>query len=186
MTFTHLTSDIWLLNWPTDDVKIFISISILWSNHISQWIWFQILQSLVLVQDGEVILDSDHLTFDIWLMSFYILHIIFYISHFTSYISHLTSYILHFTFNISTVYILPLKFDIYYLTFDICHLTCGIWHLTFDIWHLAFDIWHLTFVIWHNMVLSNNPNSFVDGFCGYLSNLSLITRSVGRSVARWI
>ena len=69
------------------------------------------------------------------------------------------------------------------MSFILCLLTFDIWHLIFDIWHLKFDIWiwHLT---WHGTSKQYllNPNVFADGFCGYLSNLSLISQSVGRNL----
>ena len=77
-----------------------------------------------------------------------------------------------------------MTFDIWYMTFDICHLTSDIWHLTSDIWHLTSDILHLTSDIWrltwHDTLKWYwcNPNSFIDGFCGYLSNLSLVTHNM--------
>ena len=105
-------------------------------------------------------------------------------------------------------------FAIIHLTFGIWHLAChDIWHLTFEIWRLTFDIWHwysmtfdiwhwytMTFDIWHLtwlkeltalalilMILAQSYNMFTDGFCGYLSNRSLIVcQSVSQSVAIWI
>ena len=84
-----------------------------------------------------------------------------------------------------------LAFYILHLLFDIWHLTChDIWHLTFNIWHLIsevllFYVWHFTFDIDMPclilMILAQSYLIITDGFCGYLSNLSLISQSVGRS-----
>ena len=99
--------------------------------------------------------------------------------------------------------ILHLTCGIWHLTFEIWHSKCHDipWHFTFDIdatWHLKFDMpWHsITFDVWHIydiwhltwlkvltalalilMILAQSYLIITDGLCGYLSNLTLFSRS---------
>ena len=78
--------------------------------------------------------------------------------------------------------IVDIGWNLWHLIYDIWLLTFDIWHLSFIICHLSFDIWHLhlTFdMTWYSsMILTQYQFILTDGFCKYLSNMSLTNRSV--------